>query len=79
MSASIFYRPLRGSQHIPVSTPSRFITAMDSVFGCQPWKLDDSSVPFLKGMASVSDDGAPYVAIMAKIAELGPIEVWPEW
>ena len=82
MSASIYYRPLRNEQHIDVAAPSSFIKAMESVFGRYPWKLDGKSVPFLTGMASMTDDGAtvnPFVVIIAKIDELGPIEVWPEW
>lgn len=84
MSANIHWRPVsKRAGDVPTSLPSSFIQSMEKAFGSQPWRLVESDIPVLKGMAATTNVDAfesdPYSFMISKIEATGEIEVWPEY
>lgn len=87
MSASIHWRPLETENaRIDVWAPSSFLSSMKRAFGYEaPWRLGESDIAVLRGMAATHDNGEknnPYLEMIRKIENDGEprrIEVWPEY
>lgn len=85
MSANIYWIPIsNATRSLNVSTPGRFIEAMDRAFGGQPWRLDHGALSRLEGMSAMWDhDPNPFEQLIAAIQHddgtTNEIQVWPEY
>lgn len=80
MSANVYWQPTKIKYELGVMTPSRFKTAMTSVFGQLPWELDTGAIIFLKAMIAVCNENSsgPYIRLVEAIEKHDSIRVWME-
>jgi len=81
MSASIHWSPISTKHNrLSTNTPSRFVTAMEMVFGGFPIQLenDHETTTALRGMHAGSDDMI-YACLLEALEKFDRIRVWAEY